>query len=391
MFDPDLFAITHEQLGREKVTKLLGILGLAVCLASSWALWLLLARVTVYATTDQARVEVAQAVYPVEAAASGRVAKSYLALSRQVKRGDLLVELEAEPERLRLSQEQSHQLTLEAQLRELRTQLAADSDALAQERTGGEAGVTQARTRLSQAQQASELAIEELQRSQALFKLGLNAESDVHRALFNVKQKAAEVEAAQSAVRQAASQSLSASGEHRARLESIRSEIARLEGEIVASKTAQEQLQNEAAAYRIEAPGSGRLGSIVSAKSGTYIHQGDRLATIIPGGQLRIVAEFDPHEAIGRVKVGQQGRMRLSGFPWTQYGSIPATVIGVGSELRDGRVRVELEPGPVEKVRLQHGLPGTLEVAIDRVSPLKLLLEKSGGYSPQPPSQVASR
>lgn len=394
MTDPDLFALTHGQLSQGKSARLLILLAIAFCFAGAWMAWLLFARVTVYASTDQARVEVAQAVYPVEAAVSGRVKKGSLKLGRRVEKGDWLVELEADPEQLRLSQEQSHQQALETQLQNLRGQLSAELEALGQERRGGEAVVEQARARLVEAQESAKFAAQELQRDRDLFKQGLTAEIELQRSISNAKQKSAEAEASATAVQQASSLQLSTGGEHRARIEAVKTEIAQVEGEVAASETIQRELQHEIAAYRIEAPSAGRLGSIVSIKPGAYIRQGDRLATIIPDGRLRIVAEFEPHTVIGRVKPGQSARLRLSGFPWTQYGSIQATVISVGSEVRDGRVRVELEPRSNGEMRLQHGLPGTLEVAIDYVSPLMLLLEKAGAFTSaqQPAStQVASR
>ncbi len=380
--DPDLFAATEQQLGRTKSTRLLFILAIAFCFAAAWLAWLLFARVTVYASTDQARIEVAQAVYPVEAAVSGRVVKSYIKLGKQVRTGDVLLELEADPEKLRLFQEQSHHEALELQLENLGKQLAAEQEALQQETAGGRAGVDQARIRLLEAQETARLAQEEFERDQLLLKQGLISEIGVHISESNAKQKAAEVKAFKTAVDQASSQELSAGGEHRARIDAIKIEIVQLQGQIVASETTQKQLAGEVGAFYIQASGSGQLGSIANLKPGAYIHQGDRLATIIPRGGLRIVAEFEPHTAIGRVRAGQTGRMRLSGFPWAQYGSVNATVTNVGSEVRDGRIRVELDPRSNARVPLQHGLPGTLEVAIDRVSPLALLLEKAGDYSP---------
>ena len=72
--------------------------------------------------------------------------------------------------------------------------------------------------------------------------------------------------------------------------------------------------------------------------------------------------------------------MRLTGFPWTQYGTLPGTVAQVGGEIRDGRVRVEflLTDHPTVPISLEHGLPGTLEVEVDRVSPATLVLRSAG-------------
>ena len=62
------------------------------------------------------------------------------------------------------------------------------------------------------------------------------------------------------------------------------------------------------------------------------------------------------------------------------YGTLTATVAAVADEPSDGRLRVELTlcsdfaaPVPAE-----HGLPGSAEVAVERVSPARLALRAAG-------------
>ena len=52
----------------------------------------------------------------------------------------------------------------------------------------------------------------------------------------------------------------------------------------------------------------------------------------------------------------------------------------MASEVRDGRVRVELavRPEAAPLIPLQHGLPGTIEVEVDHVSPAILVLRTAG-------------
>jgi hypothetical protein len=72
--------------------------------------------------------------------------------------------------------------------------------------------------------------------------------------------------------------------------------------------------------------------------------------------------------------------MRLEGFPWTQFGSVAATVTTVASEVRDGHIRVELAlNSPVSsRIPLQHGLPGAVEVQVEKISPASLVLRMGG-------------
>jgi len=98
-----------------------------------------------------------------------------------------------------------------------------------------------------------------------------------------------------------------------------------------------------------------------------------------------IVADFAPASAMGRVRPGQPGRMRLDGFPWAQFGSIEARVGRVATEIRDNQVRVEFVPsdpaiggGNAVAGMMQHGLPGSIEVTIERASPALLVLRAAG-------------
>jgi membrane fusion protein (multidrug efflux system) len=110
------------------------------------------------------------------------------------------------------------------------------------------------------------------------------------------------------------------------------------------------------------------------------MREGDKLAAVVPTGDLRIVASFQPADALGRIQPGQPARLRLDGFPWTEYGSIIATVTHVGSEVRDQRIRVELAVNPhsANRIPMQHGLPGTVQVEVERISPASLLLRVVG-------------
>ena len=68
----------------------------------------------------------------------------------------------------------------------------------------------------------------------------------------------------------------------------------------------------------------------------------------------------------------------------------------LASEVRAGRVRVELDVLPSDtEVPLQHGLPGTLEVEVERTSPLVLVLRAAGKMinsapPPEPRDSVAT-
>jgi len=175
-------------------------------------------------------------------------------------------------------------------------------------------------------------------------------------------------------------QQLTDQEDRQAHLQGLMSELNRLRGVSATTEAEVKRLEDEVERRMIRAPVRGRLGEVANVRVGSVVREGEKLAAIVPAGTLRIVANFPPPDALGRIQPGQFARLRLEGFPWTQFGSVPATVTGVGSEVRDGRIRVELavNPVPAPRVHLQHGLPGTVEVQVERISPAALVLRTVG-------------
>lgn len=119
-----------------------------------------------------------------------------------------------------------------------------------------------------------------------------------------------------------------------------------------------------------EVTSAARLEAVGASRSGVELQDGRAFA---------IVAYF-PIEALGRIRPGQPARLRLHAFPWPQYGSHPLTVGRVESEPHNGRFRVRLALAPPfnTRVPLQRGLPGTVEVEVERLSPATLVLRMAG-------------
>jgi multidrug resistance efflux pump len=108
------------------------------------------------------------------------------------------------------------------------------------------------------------------------------------------------------------------------------------------------------------------------------VGEGDKLGAIVPDGRVQIVAQFPP-TSLGRIAPGQRAAMRLDGFSWSQYGAVQAVVSRVAREVRDGSVRVELalDRAP-SRIPIGHGLPGSLEIEIERATPASLVLRHAG-------------
>jgi membrane fusion protein (multidrug efflux system) len=83
-------------IGRRSLARVL----LVVTLLAAWLAWLLFAKVELLAMTDQARLEVVGLIQPGETPIAGKVAASHLLLGRDVNEGDVLVDLDAQEQRL---------------------------------------------------------------------------------------------------------------------------------------------------------------------------------------------------------------------------------------------------------------------------------------------------
>lgn len=95
---PATFVRTMRSVEADGLRGLLRLL-IPLVLLAAWSGWLFLARVSVYAVSDTARLEAESAAHAVQAPVAGRVARVAMTLGADVHAGDLLVELESEKEK----------------------------------------------------------------------------------------------------------------------------------------------------------------------------------------------------------------------------------------------------------------------------------------------------
>lgn len=356
-----------------------GFLIVAVLLAG-WVYWFFTARVSIYETSESARLEVDTAVYPITAPIEGRIVASHLTIGKEVQAGDILVEIESESERLRMDEAVTGQTTLSPQLSGLRDEIKAEEDSLREQGRVLQTSVEKARKEQEEAEAAARLAQEEVDRLTSLHANGIVPEVELSRARTEAQKRRAAAEALALEVVRLQSEMRSRESDSRVRIERLNRQIAQIEGQMTTSTSAINRLGYEIERRRIRAPIAGRLGEAAELRVGGVVHVGDQIGAIVPASGLRVVAYFHPSSALGRIRAGQTAELRLEGFPWGQYGSIRATVTNVTNEPRDGRIRADLaiETDPVSSIPIQHGLPGTIEVEVERISPANLLMRAVG-------------
>src|SRR5262249_7007091 len=139
------------------------------------------AHISVYASTGSARLEVAQENHPVDAPMIGRIARSSLVAGHRVQEGDVLLELDANPERLERFEAMAKLAPSAQQLRSLEDELNAEQRAIDVEQRSAEAAHSEALAKAQEASAAADLAADEAKRLSDLQKRGLVSELDALR------------------------------------------------------------------------------------------------------------------------------------------------------------------------------------------------------------------
>jgi multidrug resistance efflux pump len=353
-------------------------LAIVLVLLAGWSVWFFGVPVAVYETSRSARLEVDHAIHPVVSAVGGRVVTNHLQLNNTFQAGAVLVEIDCEKERRRLDEEKRRLAGLQPQLDALKRQIAAEEETIRLSRLTSRSAADEGRAREAEADTASKFAADE---SARLTKLGNKLpELDVLRARAEADKRHAAAQALGLDVQRMENDQRTKESQARAHIEELRRDLALDESHLATTEAAIAVLEQDIERHIIRAPVIGRVGAVSpTLQPGAFVREGEQLGAIVPSGGLRVAAELLPQDAIGRVHENQEARLRLDGFPWTQFGSVRARVINVEAEPRDGRVRVELAVVSAPKaVPMQHGLPGTLEIEVERATPALLLLRVCG-------------
>lgn len=382
---PD-FARSFQRLRADHGKSTLWISATSGAALAAWIFWALFAQVSLYEVSGDARVELDGATYPIDSPFAGRIVATSLHPGQQVRRGDLLIEIDAMAEQLQLREVQVQAQGLEPQIAQLHVQIEAERSMRSEEDRAARLKAQEAESRVHEAQIPADYAAKNLPRIRALHAQNYVSAHELEKA----ESDASQLRAAASALEMAASR-IPQDQAARNRERDVR--IGRLQGEIATLEAQRDTLQAETARLnyeierrRIRAPVDGLIGEAVNLRVGAVVADGSRLGAIVPAGRLLVVAHYPAQAAFGRIRAGQPATLRLDGFPWAEFGTVSATVADVGREVRDGKVRVELALLPRSSFRgsLEHGMPGTLEVAVERLSPLNLTLRTAGQWLTRP-------
>ncbi len=327
-----------------------------------------------------ARLEADRRPHRLMASVSGQVSQVVVALGDQVQAGQSLVILDDEALHGQLAQERARLAASRQRLEALEGQLRGELGRKAELQSSSGSATGEIRSRQEQAIAALRDAEAEVERLRPLVELGILGRAELERAEGKVSQLEPAAEAHAQAVDRSRGEAGVEMAEAEVRIRALEASLAQEQGVIAEAQAQIEYWQHELEHYQVTAPVDGEIGRLVDVQPGDVLAAGDVLGAVIPAGDIRVIADFEPSVAVGRIREGQKASMAFDGFPWTQFGRLRATVSKVATEPGSGRIRVELIPDAETgtDAPLQHGLPGTVEVEVERVAPAELVLRLAG-------------
>lgn len=373
------FSHTIQSLKFDSSRSIILIWLLVAFIFSTWIIWFLFVTISIYEVSGSARLQVETATHSISNSIAGVIVTNNMRLGSKIRKGEVLVQLSNDKERLRLKEELTHLQTIPPQIQALEKQIYNYRLAANKTQKADEIEIAKAKSNLKEAKTAAEFLDESWKRLESIKMSGQISPIEIKQArrLAESEQASAKTKAAE--LKHISVNMTANRHERQANLHSLQQKLAALLGEQEKSRATIERINQQMKNSIIRATVNGEIGEVNSHQIGTYIQPGTVLGRIIPSGKLKVVADFEPSRVLGRVVPGQQGRMRLHGYPWAQYGSIDVKVARIASEIRDGRIRVEFHPiSQHNKLPMQHGLLGAVEVEVEKITPAVLVLRTSG-------------
>lgn len=346
----------------------------------AWSGWMLFGRVTVYATSHSARLEVVDAPRTFSIAEGGRLLAVHVHAGEKVRAGTLIAEIEAEPQRLRLAEAEARLAGFPARIAALQAELDAARYAASAAQDASTAQTASARAHAREAAADADYRKTTAERLAADVQTGGSPAAEADRARSEARRAEALGAAQREDERATAHEGAARVAERTAGAAGIAEALSALRAEQAAFEASAAQARYALAERSIRAPVDGTIGDLGAWRPGDMLPAGARVATLVPDSALRVVADFDSAGNFGWLSPGQKAQIRLDGFSWVQFGQLDAEVSNVAAEAHDGRLRIDLMPAPdpASRLPLRHGLTGEVDVAIEQVPPVVLVLRAIG-------------
>ncbi|BBP81950.1 MULTISPECIES: HlyD family secretion protein [Pseudomonas] len=251
--------------------------------------WLLVGRFL--ETTDNAYVQ--GEITRVSSQLGARIEEVLVGDNQHVKKGDLLVRLEAEDFKLALQRAQATLATREAELAQSRSKLTQQDSMIA----ASEADVAASQATLGRTQI-------DLSRAQTLRKPGYVSEERVTTLSADSRVARSQVARAEADLKA-----------QRVQTDALRADVKRLEAQIANARADIAQAELNLARTEIRAPIDGMVGQR-AARNGQYVQVGAHLMSLVPDQDIWVQANFKETQ-IEHMQPGQKAELVFDSFPNT--------------------------------------------------------------------------
>ncbi|BCG23497.1 secretion protein [Pseudomonas tohonis] len=251
--------------------------------------WLLVGRFL--ETTDNAYVQ--GEITRVSSQLGARIEEVLVGDNQHVKKGELLVRLEAEDFKLALQRAQATLATREAELAQSRSKLTQQDSMIA----ASEADVAASQATLGRTQI-------DLSRAQTLRKPGYVSEERVTTLSADSRVARSQVARAEADLKA-----------QRVQTDALRADVKRLEAQIANARADIAQAELNLARTEIRAPIDGMVGQR-AARNGQYVQVGAHLMSLVPDQDIWVQANFKETQ-IEHMQPGQKAELVFDSFPNT--------------------------------------------------------------------------
>ena len=135
--------------------------------------------------------------------------------------------------------------------------------------------------------------------------------------------------------------------------------------------------------YTVQSSSAGKISFIRPLSIGQYIKQGEGLFSIIPFQQFYIARISVPSANTGKIKEGQQVNIKLSNFPYAEFGQLTGTVktiTAITDEKNNYEVEVILSKGLLtsygKQIDYKPEMMGSAEIVTENLSILERIFNK---------------
>jgi membrane fusion protein (multidrug efflux system) len=354
---------------------------LALVFLAGWGLWMVRARIPLFAASVEARLVRERAVYPIQSSVDGRVIAVHVSLEQPVEAGALLIELDPTERQLALDEERARLGALEAEIEAARTAVTALETALEESHASATAEGREAEVELEVRTLSRTFADEEAQRLTQLETTGDVSKLTASRSRTEAEKARVAIRAQEATLARLEQDARRDERDRLAELAERRRELAEREGQRSVHAASIARLEHELAARRLCAPSAGTVAELARLAPGASSMPASRSAPWSPtaGSPSRPTSSRPrPWGACASARAPSsrwRASRRRSSAGCRSRSSASRARRATAASASSSRWRRRR----VHACRSSTVSPGAVRIEVERTSPAELVLRAVGG------------